>query len=283
MKQSGTIGRGNWSKAASIEEGLEHLFPVQALVDMLSVAWGLKKGSKILHVGSASGRMVALLRTLGYDAIGIHRLARSATAPEAAQFNLLNEFTALPFDDHVFDAVVETALCRLPEREVGKAIEEIRRVTKHGVVLGSRTTDLAIDLLERHALLEDVQTLGSRWDWAERFHAAGFVHALTEPSRLDEAWKIAAAAGAGAGHWYEDPESLIYGFYNRRRARASCGDADEITESGRFLQRSGVAVPQKGISGSRGDQTSQAIGIAPVGDERPPTNSRWMFHTRDSY
>jgi len=76
-----------------------------------------------------------------------------------------------------------------------KAIEEIRRVTKHGVVLGSITTDLAIDLLERHDLLEDVQTLGSRWDWAERFHAAGFVHALTEPSRLDEAWKIAAAAG----------------------------------------------------------------------------------------
>ena len=99
---------------------------------MLSIAWGLKKGSKILHVGSASGRMVALLRTLGYDAIGVksNRLARSATASEAEQFNLLNEFTKLPFDDHVFDAVVETALCRLPEQEVGKAIEEIRRVTE---------------------------------------------------------------------------------------------------------------------------------------------------------
>jgi len=54
MQQAGTIGSGNWSKAASIEEVLEHLFPVEALVDMLSIVWGLKKGSKILHVGSAS-------------------------------------------------------------------------------------------------------------------------------------------------------------------------------------------------------------------------------------
>jgi len=249
MKQAGTIGGGIWSKAASIEEVLEHLFPVQALVDMLNVAWGLKKGSKILHVGSASGRMVALLRTLGYDAIGVesNRLARSATASEAEQFNLLNEFTKLPFGDHVFDAVVETALCRLPEQEVGKAIEEIRRVTKHGVVLGSITTDLAIDLLERHDLLEDVQTLGSRWDWAERFHAAGFVHALTEPSRLDEAWKVAAAAGAGPGHWYEDAESLIYCFYQPGAVPAQAAkDADEITGSDRFVGRSRVAAPRGG-------------------------------------
>jgi hypothetical protein len=143
--------------------------------------------------------------------------------------------------------VVETALCRLPQPEVGKAIEEIRRVTKHGVVLGSITTDLAIDLLERHDLLEDVQTLGSRWDWAERFHAAGFVHALTEPSRLDEAWKIAAAAGAGPGHWYEDAESLIYCFYQPGAVPAQAAkDADEITGSDGFFERSSVAAPRGG-------------------------------------
>jgi len=39
MQQAGTIGSGNWSKAASIEEVLEHLFPVEALVDMLSIVW----------------------------------------------------------------------------------------------------------------------------------------------------------------------------------------------------------------------------------------------------
>ena len=89
MKQAGTIGGGIWSKAASIEEVLEHLFPVQALVDMLNVAWGLGKGSKILHVGSASGRMVALLRTLGYDAIGVKSIASPGQRQHPRPSNLI--------------------------------------------------------------------------------------------------------------------------------------------------------------------------------------------------
>ena len=91
------------------------------------------------------------------------------------------------------------------------------------MVLGSVTTDLSIDLIERHNLLEGVRMLGSRWDWSEKLYAAGFVHALMDPSLLDEVWKRAVATGAGPGHWYEDAEAIFL-FLSARRDRI-CGGA----------------------------------------------------------
>ena len=90
-----------------------------------------------------------------------------------------------------------------------RAIQEIRRVSKRGMVLGSVTTDLSIDLIERHNLLEGVRMLGSRWDWSEKLYAAGFVHALMDSSLLEDVWKRAVAMGAGPGHWYEDAEAIF--------------------------------------------------------------------------
>jgi hypothetical protein len=72
-------------------------------------------------------------------------------------------------------------------------------------------------------LLEDVQLLCSRWDWAEKLYAAGFVHALFDPSRLGEAWERAAALGVGPGPWYEDSESLLYCVYERATKPGSPG------------------------------------------------------------
>ena len=80
---NGVIKGQLWSKAAATEFVLERYFPVEALADMIGIAWGLKRGAKILHLGSASGRMVAGLRALGFDAIGVesNRLAHVATPP----------------------------------------------------------------------------------------------------------------------------------------------------------------------------------------------------------
>jgi monoamine oxidase/SAM-dependent methyltransferase len=234
QEPAGVIGAANWSRAVSTEEVVEDLFSVETVRDILSVTWGLEKGAKILHVGSASGRMVGALRALGYDAIGVecNLLASLATPAELNKYNLVCKFSDLPFEDQAFDAVIETGLCRLPQEAVSKAIEEIRRVTRHGVVLGSVTTDLPIDLIERHDLLEGMEMLGSRWDWSEKFYAAGFVHALSDTSRLDEAWKKVEAAGAGPGQWYEDAESLLYCVYEPvSTAGQVAKDVKEKTES----------------------------------------------------
>jgi len=109
--------------------------------------------------------------------------------------------------------VIETGLCRLTRPDALRAIEEIRRVSKWGMMLGSVTTDLSIDLIERHNLLEGVRMLGSRWDWSEKLYAAGFVHALMDPSLLEDVWKRAVAVGAGPGHWYEDAEAILFCLY----------------------------------------------------------------------
>ncbi len=212
---NGVIKGQVWSKAASTEFVLERFFPVEALADMIGIAWGLRRGAKILHVGSASGRTVEGLRGLGFDAFGVesNRLAHFATVPTVERYNRQCELTTLPFADQEFDLVIETGLCRLTRRDAIRAIQEIRRVSKCGMVLGSVTTDLSIDLIERHNLLEGVRMLGSRWDWSEKLYAAGFVHALMDPSRLEDVWKRAVAMGAGPGHWYEDAEAILFCFY----------------------------------------------------------------------
>ena len=176
---------------------------------------GVAARGQDLHVGSASGRMVEGLRALGFDAFGVesNRLAHVATAPTVEHYNRQCELTNLPFADQEFDLVIETGLCRLTRPDAVRAIQEIRRVSKRGMVLGSVTTDLSIDLIERHNLLEGVRMLGSRWDWSEKLYAAGFVHALMDSALLEGVWKRAVAVGAGPGHWYEDAEAIFFCFY----------------------------------------------------------------------
>ena len=196
-------------------EQVEDLMSAPALAGILAATWGLGRGAKLLHVGSGAGHMVAALRALGFDATGIegNRAACLATPPELMKHNLHGDIACLPFEDGEFEAVIETGLCRAAPNDVEKAIAELRRVTKRGVILGSVTTDLSIDVIERFNLLEDTSLLCSRWDWSEKFYAAGFAHALFNPERLGEAWERAEAAGASTGQWYEDPESLLYCVY----------------------------------------------------------------------
>ena len=219
-------------RAAALNETLEHvaeLMSVQATGDILKITWDLERGAKLLHVGSGAGHMVAALRALGFDATGVEcsREASLATRAELAKHNFCCDFEHLPFGDEEFDAVIETGLYRSAPDKAEAVIAELRRVTKHGVLLGSVTTDLTIEVIERFNLLEDMRVLCSRWDWSEKFYAAGFVHALYErrlqpserrgrgSSRLGEAWEKAQATGGGPSQWYEDAESLLYCVYER--------------------------------------------------------------------
>jgi monoamine oxidase len=196
-------------------ERLQELVSVDAVVDVLQVAWNLGPGARVLHVGSGAGGMVAALRERGFDAIGVEfdGLANALTPRERRAFNREADLASLPFEDFAFDAVIDTGLYRFCPQRVAQAIAEIRRVTRFGLILGSVTTDLAIDFIERFGLLYGAEILNSRWDWAEKFYSAGFTHALASPDRLDEAWAKAKADGAGPGQWYEDAESLLYSVY----------------------------------------------------------------------
>jgi ubiquinone/menaquinone biosynthesis C-methylase UbiE len=217
------------SHAGALNEALEHveeLMSVEAVAGILEATWGLERGTKILHLGSGAGHMVAALRALGFNATGVEcsREASLTTPVEFSKRNFHCDFAHLPFEDEEFDAVIETGLYRLEPKKVESAIAELHRVARCGVLLGSVTSDLAIDPTGRFNLLEGAP---SRWDWAERFYAAGFVHALFErpvhpsgrhgrgASRLAEAWENAEASGVAPGEWYEDSESLLYCVYER--------------------------------------------------------------------
>ena len=223
LQQEETIGAASPSGALNEVLGhVEDLMSLQRITDILKITWGLEPGAKLLHVGSGAGHMVAALRALGFDATGVEcrREASLVTPAELAKLNLWCDFAQLPFDDRQFDAVIETGLYRTAPHDVENAIAELHRVTKHGVLLGSVTTDLTIELIERFNLLKDAQVLCSRWDWAEKLYAAGFGHALFDPLRLGAAWEKAEALGVGPSCWYEDSESLLYCVYERASRRA---------------------------------------------------------------
>jgi len=57
-------------------------------------------------------------------------------AADGRTYNRQCELTNLPFADREFDLVIETGLCRLTRPDAIRAIQEIRRVSKGGMVLG---------------------------------------------------------------------------------------------------------------------------------------------------
>ncbi|MGH6779074.1 MAG: FAD-dependent oxidoreductase [Bradyrhizobium sp.] len=219
LETAGVIGTSRWPLGFN-EEVLSRYFDAAFLGDILKITYRLEPGARILHAGSGSGTVVAALRELGFDAFGVepNRLAHAATPEELASYNRQGSLTDLQFPDGHFDAIIETALCHLPRGDVPAAVAELKRTTRRGLVLGSITTDQTIDILEKFDLLAGIQTLASRWEWADELFAAGFDHALADPSCLAEGWKRAVASGAGHGHWYEDAESLLYCFYEVRAA-----------------------------------------------------------------
>jgi len=78
-------------------------------------------------------------------------------AADGRPYNRQCELTNLPFVDREFDLVIETAYA-VDKADAIRAIQEIRRVSK-GAWCSVVTTDLSIDLIERHNLLEGVRML----------------------------------------------------------------------------------------------------------------------------
>lgn len=194
--------------AAGDNELIRTPFEAPLLADLMATAYGVRRGAKTLCVGAGAAATAAALRGLGFEAWSI-----DAGTHRCAEHHVVGDLTELPFRDGYFDVVIERGLCLLPRAQAVSAIGELRRVVRRGIILGSVTTDLAIDLIERFDLLAGVKTLTSRWDWSDMMFGHGLDHALADPARLARAWSRAEEAGAGPGYWYEDPTSLSYSIY----------------------------------------------------------------------
>jgi len=170
-----------------------------------------------LVVGSASGELVGALRERGIDAFGIenNRFIHARTPKALKKFNKLGSIADMPFKDNAFDVVFETALCHVPERQVARAVRELHRVAKTGLVFGSVTSDMAPGLIDRYDLLRGVRKLGTWWEWSELFFGNGFDLSMHRHDCTDALWAATLAANKGPGQWYADSDSLRYSFFDK--------------------------------------------------------------------
>jgi SAM-dependent methyltransferase len=192
------------------------------LTDLIKIVWNRTRSYKLLVAGSASGELVGALRARGIDAWGIenNRSIHAKTPKELHRFNKLGSIIDTPFKDGEFDFVYETSLCHVAGKQVPRAIRELNRVVKTGLVFGSVTSDMPPALIDRYDLLRSVKKLGTWWEWSELFFSNGFDLSMNRRDCTDALWAATLAANKGPGQWYADADSLRYSFFDKVEAEA---------------------------------------------------------------
>ena len=99
-----------------------------------------------------------------------------------------------------------------------RAVRELNRVVKTGLVFGSVTSDMAPALIDRYDLLRGVKKLGTWWEWSELFFSNGFDLSMHRHDCTDALWAATLAANKGPGQWYADSDSLRYSFFDKVEA-----------------------------------------------------------------
>src|SRR5438445_4100346 len=160
------------------------------LTDLIKIVWNRTKGYKLLVAGAASGELVGALRERGIDAWGIenNKTIHAKTPKALKKYNKLGSIVDMPFKDGEFDFVFEASLCHVAEKQVARAVRELNRVVKTGLVFGSVTSDLAPALIDRYDLLRGVRKLGTWWEWSELFFSNGFELSKHRHDCTDSLW-----------------------------------------------------------------------------------------------
>ena len=185
--------------------------------DLIRTIWRRIPPYKLLDVGSATGITIELFEKLGVEAWGIENSAYiyARTLPQWRHRNLFGDVRALPFEDNSFDFVYETCLCYLPEHDLDKAISELFRVVRTGLLFGSITSDMTREVIEQHELFHGVQTLMTTWEWSEQFLKNGFRMAIQDSKVLKKAWRIESSSNQGDYPWYPDMNALRGCFFTK--------------------------------------------------------------------
>ncbi|MCK1274478.1 FAD-dependent oxidoreductase [Bradyrhizobium sp. 61] len=207
----------NYRGLGPYSEAWRHFTDPDYLAKLIGIVWGKAKGAKLLVAGSASGELVGALRDRGIDAFGIenNRAIHARTPKALKKYNKLGSITDMPFKDGAFDFVFETSLCHVSPKQVVRAIRELNRVVKTGLVFGSITSDMASVVIDRYDLLRGVKKLGTWWEWSELFFGNGFDLSMHRKDCTDALWEATLAANKGPGQWYADADSLRYSFFDK--------------------------------------------------------------------
>jgi protoporphyrinogen oxidase/SAM-dependent methyltransferase len=199
-----------YGEETTYSESFEEYFCENWTCDLIESVWGLSSGYKLLDCGSANGLTLPRFERRGVEAWGIenNRFIHSQTAASWKHRNMLGDVCAMPFPDNSFDIVYETCLCYLPPELVEKAIKEMFRVCRVGVICGSIATDMVKEIIEEEELLYGVRTFATTTEWAEHFQRNGFKLAISDPGILARIWDIEVKANEGYFNWYPDPDAM---------------------------------------------------------------------------
>ncbi len=221
---SGIIGRKidrqyfeNYHGLGNYTENFQKFFDAKFVTEAITTAWKPEKKYKILVTGSGNGKVIAALEKIGVEAWGIenNRYIHSLTDQKLSKKNLFADVRKLPFKDEQFDFVYDTSLCYLSEREAVKAIRELHRVAKRGVIFAAASTDIAPQVIQRYRLFDGVKTLLTLWEWSELFLANGFDLEVNSDRTLKKLWRLEENARGGDGSWYNDIESIRYCYFSK--------------------------------------------------------------------
>jgi SAM-dependent methyltransferase len=205
---------GDRSYASSYRD----MFDEQYVIGLIEAVWGHRPPYRLLDCGSANGLTLGDFARAGVDAWGVENSEYiHAQTPEGARpRNMLGDVTAgLPFPDNFFDFVYDTALCYVEPADLDKAIRELYRITRVGVLLSGITADMLPEALDENDARYGVRSLFPLPEWAARFERNGFRPAVLDPGALARAWRIECDDNEDGPAWYPSPEAFRYCFYSK--------------------------------------------------------------------
>ncbi len=204
-------GLGNYS------DHYHRFFDAKFVKESIATAWKPEKKYKLLVTGSGNGLVLEALAKTDIEAWGIenNRYIHGLTDQKIRKRNLLGDVRKLPFKNNQFDFVYDTTLGYLSEREAIKAIKELYRVTKRGVIFAAASTDIKPQVVQKYRLFDGVKTLLTLWEWSELFLANGFDLEVNSERTLKKLWRLEASTRNGDGSWYNDLESIRYCYFSK--------------------------------------------------------------------
>ena len=218
--RTGKLGRDyfdDYHEGESYAEAYDWYFDAKYVRDLIGIVWKTAPPYRLLDAGSASGLTLAEFADCGIEAWGAenNRYIHSQTPHAWRKRNRLADVTKLPFPDDYFDFSYETCLSHIPEKQIGRALSELRRVTRRGVIFGSITSDMNPHLLKSRGLVRETKLLLTLWEWGDLFQAHGFDIAVNGEKSLERVARCEKKYNEGDEEWYPDRDSLRYCFYNK--------------------------------------------------------------------
>ena len=203
--------------SSSYEDSYHEYFDARYVHDLIGIVWKSEPPYRLLDAGSANGLTLADFAECGIEAWGVekNKYIYSRTPRKLRKRNLLCDVRKLAFPDNYFDFVYETCLAYLPESHLGRAIKELHRVTRRGVIFGSITSDMNPELFKRRNLLWGMKTLMTLWEWGDLFMDNGFKMEVNDEKTLARLWRCEKKYDNDDDDWYPDDESLLYCFYTK--------------------------------------------------------------------